>query len=55
MAFDRSRAEFYRQTAARLRKLAQASEFPEFKAQLEKMTVQYQLLASEVDRGRWQN
>jgi len=51
MALDGSRAEFYRQSAARLRELAEAYELVEIKDAFEKIARQYERLAAEVERG----
>lgn len=50
MAFDGSRAEFYRQSARRLRELAARYKIDEIKATFERIAKQYEKLADQVDR-----
>jgi len=51
MAFDGSRAEFYRDQACRLRALAKACTLPDIKEQLEHVAEEYETLAHQVEAG----
>jgi hypothetical protein len=51
MAFDGSRAQFYRDQARRLRTIAEACGGPDVKQELEQIAVQYESLARQVDIG----
>jgi hypothetical protein len=45
MAFDGSRAQFYRDQARQIREIAEACVVPEIKEQLERVARQYEALA----------
>ena len=51
MAFDGSRAEFYRQSADRIRAIADRYADPEVIEAFERIARQYDMLATEVERG----
>jgi len=51
MAFDGSRAEFYRDQACRLRALAKACKLSDIKEQLEHVAEEYETLAHQVEAG----
>ena len=51
MAFDGSRAEFYRDQARRLHALAEACSLSDIKEQLERVAQQYEILARQVENG----
>jgi hypothetical protein len=51
MAFDGSRATYYRNRAAEIRALAAACKLPDIKAQLDHVARQYDNLAVSVESG----
>jgi hypothetical protein len=51
MAFDGSRATFYRDQASRLRELADHCINLDIKDQLERVACQYEILARQVESG----
>ncbi len=51
MAFDGSRAEFYREQSRRIKEIAEACANPDIKNQLERIAVQYKALALQVETG----
>ena len=51
MAFDGSRAQFYRDKARRIREMAGTCVLPDIKDQLELIARQYETLARQVETG----
>jgi hypothetical protein len=55
MAFDGSRAAFYREQARRIREIADRCVIAEIKDQLEMVAKQYEHLAVSIDSGALNN
>ena len=52
MAFDGSRAEYYRERARQVRDIAQARKSPSIREQFETIAQQFDDLARDVEEGR---
>jgi hypothetical protein len=52
MAFDGSRAQFYREQAQRIREIADRCVIADIKDQLQRVTLQYDALARQVQTGQ---